>query len=159
VIPDKLCRELVGFIGSRHLTLEYMYTCDQVKEMFGVDLEKNYTGYSHTGYKDDNKSDSPNYVKDDETDVKAEDKDTGLTCVWKYYDKLSGLCYYLCDGYDKFLRKPAAPDIFVEDFWPVYALTFNAGKRGRTVFPPSEFPLRISQQQDYSAPRQGQREH
>ena len=53
VIPDKLCRELVGFIGARHVTLEYMYTCDQVKELFGVDLEKNYTGYSPTGSSDE----------------------------------------------------------------------------------------------------------
>jgi hypothetical protein len=160
VIPDKLCRELVGFIGSRHLTLEYMYTCDQVKEVFGVDLEKNYTSYSHTGISSDDKSDSPNYVKDEENEIApTTDKGNGLVCVWKHYDKPSGLCYYVCDGYDKFLRKPASPDVFVEDFWPVYALTFNAVESENSLFPPSDVRLLWSQQQDYNGARQGQREH
>jgi hypothetical protein len=159
VIPDKLTRELVGFIGARHVTIEYMYTCDQVQEMFGVDIKKNYTGYSPTGVSND-KIDSPNFVRDDDDrDMAVEAKGTGLVCVWKQYDKLSGLTYYTADGHDCFLRKPAAPDVFVEDFWPLYALTFNAVESENSLFPPSDVRLMWSQQQDYNTARQGQREH
>src|SRR6185295_18238775 len=159
VIPDKLCRELVGFIGARHITLEYMYTADQVQEVFGVDLEKNYTGYSPTGISSE-KVDSPNYVRDDdEADSVVESKGTGLVCVWKQYDKLSGLVYYVADGHDCFLRKAEKPDVFVEDFWPVYCLTFNAVESESSLFPPSDVRLMWSQQQDYNGARQGQREH
>jgi hypothetical protein len=79
--------------------------------------------------------------------------------VWKHYDKLSGLVYYICDGYDCFLRKPAAPDVFVEDYWPLYALTFNAVESENSLFPPSDVRLVRSQQQDYNGSRQGMREH
>lgn len=34
VIPDEMCRSLVGFVGSRISTIEYLFTCDQIEEMF-----------------------------------------------------------------------------------------------------------------------------
>lgn len=38
VIPDQMTKTLVGFVGSRHLTLEYEYTPKEVEELFdGVD--------------------------------------------------------------------------------------------------------------------------
>ena len=67
VIPDKLTRQLVGFIGARHVTIEYLFTCDQVKEMFGTDLGKNYTGYKQ-GAASGSEKGSENYVHDEETD-------------------------------------------------------------------------------------------
>lgn len=160
VIPDRLCKQLVGFIGSRRLTLEYTYTADQVKEVFKVDLKKNYTGYSPNAKGEaDN---SPNVVPDDgdgETEIKPAGKGEGLVCVWKHYDKTSGLVYFVVDGYDRFLRPPAAPDVFVEDFWPVYALTFNAVEDEDTLFPPSDVYLMLDQQMEYNRSRQGMREH
>src|SRR6185295_15256991 len=48
---------------------------------------------------------------------------------------------------------------FVEDFWPVYCLTFNAVESESSLFPPSDVRLMWSQQQDYNGARQGQREH
>ena len=32
VIPDKLCKSLVGFIGARHLTIEYLFTTEEMIE-------------------------------------------------------------------------------------------------------------------------------
>src|SRR5690606_3947371 len=84
---------------------------------------------------------------------------SGLACVWKHYDKASGLVYYLVDGYKEFLREPAAPDVFVEDFWPIYALTFNAVESEEALFPPSDVYLMLDQQMEYNRSRQGQREH
>lgn len=158
VIPDRLCKSLVGFVGARHLTIEYMFTVDQVKEMFGKDVGTNYTGYQANGQKPDESS--ANTVTDDESDpVVTKDKGSGLVCVWKHFDKVSGLMYFIADGYKCFLRDPAGPDVFVEDFWPVYALTFNAVEDEDSLFPPSDVFLMRDQQMDYNRSRQGMREH
>lgn len=163
VIPDKLTRSLVGFIGARHVTIEYMYTPDQVREVFSVDLKKNYAGYKTDGTTTDLAASSANMIEDqDGTDAKSYarmGRGEGLVCVFKHYDKASGLVYYVADGYDDFLREPAAPDVFVEDFWPVYALTFNDVESETELFPPSDVFLMQDQQREYNRSRQGMREH
>ena len=164
VIPDKLTKELVGFIGSRHVTLEYLFTADQVQEMFNVDIDNKYVGYSQNGASNTTTS-SANIVPDDSDtfadieEAKETGKGTGLICVWKHYHKPSGQVYYVADGYPKFLRAPAAPDVFVEDFWPVYALTFNEVECEDSPFPPSDVFLMLDQQLEYNRSRQGMREH
>ncbi len=157
VIPDKLCRSLTGFVGARHVTIEYMYSCDQVREIFDVDIGKNYKGYASDGKSNEK---SPVDVSEDSSeDYAPAGKGNGLVCVWKHYDKASGLCYYVADGYNQFLRKPASPDVFVEDFWPVYALTFNDVESEDDLFPPSDVRLMLDMQTEYNRSRQGMREH
>lgn len=158
VIPDRLCKSLVGFVGARHVTIEYMFTVDQVKEMFGKDVGTNYVGYQSDGQMAGEAS--ANVVADEESEpTVTKDKGSGLVCVWKHFDKVSGLVYFLADGYKCFLREPAGPDVFVEDFWPVYALTFNAVEDESSLFPPSDVFLMRDQQMDYNRSRQGMREH
>lgn len=150
VIPDKNCESLVGFQGSDHLTIEYLYTKERVNELFGVDIGKGYTPYEDT---------TPDVSDDYEEKAEGDQKKNDLVCVYKYYDKLSGLVYYLADGHHGFLREPAAPDVFVEGFWPVYALTFNEVEDEDSLFPPSDAQLLYSMQEDYNKSRQGKREH
>jgi hypothetical protein len=158
VIPDKLCKQLDGFIGARHLTLEYTYTCDEVRELFGVDLGDQYTSYTTNA--GSTREISSNDVMDDDYEWSPpSQKKNGMVCVWKHYDKPSGLVYYVADGYGKFLREPAAPDVFVEDYWPVYALTFNAVESEKELFPPSDVSLLLDMQKEYNRSRQGMREH
>ncbi|MCW4115664.1 hypothetical protein NPA31_011885 [Aurantimonas sp. MSK8Z-1] len=166
VIPDKLCQQLVGFVGARHLTIQYTFTPAEVREMFGVDLKQHgYKGYAADGQAVEGESDnSANYVSDSDggefdTTKPGQKGNAGLVCVWKHYDKPSGLVYYVADGYARFLREPAAPDVFVEDFWPVYALTFNAVESEEELFPPSDVTLMLDQQMEYNRSRQGLREH
>lgn len=161
VIPDKLCVDVVGFIGSRHLTIEYLFTRAEVEELFGVDLGHSYAGYEVDGKPAHAASDA-NYVPDDDMDGYESVRpasDAGLVCVWKHYDKPSGLVYYLADGHPHFLRAPAAPDVFVEDFWPVYALTFNSVESEDCPFPPSDVTLLLDSQNEHNRARQGRREH
>ncbi len=159
VIPDRLTKMLDGFVGARHLTLEYLYTQEQVEETFpDFDCEDGFTPYSSDGKNDGDEERSANYVVDD-ADTSKPGKRAGMVCVWKHYDKASGLCYFLADGYKKFLRPPASPDVFVEDFWPVYALTFNAVESEDELFPPSDVALLLPMQKEYNRARQGQREH
>lgn len=158
VIPDQLCKKLVGFIGARHITVEYDFTVDQVRELFGVDL-KDYCGYTVDG--DRAYSEDKPDVFDDEDGrwMSAEQKGVGLVRVWKHFDKASGLVYYVADGHHDFLREPAAPDVFVEDFWPVYALTFNDVESEKDLFPPSDVALLLDMQNEHNRARQGKREH
>lgn len=169
VIPDRLCQSLVGFIGARHVSIEYLFKPDEIKEMFKVDLENGFKGYNPDGQRmDDSDDDSANRVGDVSEDIDdtayaapraGRMNKAGLVCVWKHYDKPSGLVYYVADGYPKFLRPAAAPDVFTEDFWPLYALTFNAVESETDLFPPSDVSLLIDQQMEYNRSRQGMREH
>lgn len=160
VIPHSLCKSLVGFIGARRLTVEYLFTVSEIKEMFEVDLKDGYTAYSLKG-KADKHASAVNMVSDeDEYGPRLEGgKEEGLVCVWKHFDKPSGLVYYVADGYDKWLRAPAAPNVFVEDFWPVYAITFNDVEDEDYLWPPSDVQLVKDMQHGINTSRQGQREH
>lgn len=155
VIPDQLCKSLVGFIGARHITIEYDYTPDEVRELFDVDLKK-FTPYTADGkaYGDF----GGDTFDEDGDDVRLGPSD-GLVRVWKRYDKPSGLVYYVADGVDRFLREPAPPDAYVEDFWPVYALTFNECENEDELFPPSDVYLLRDMVNEHNRSRQGKREH
>jgi hypothetical protein len=161
VIPDQLCTSLVGFLGCRHVTIEYLYTVDQVREIFGYEMGGSYKGYTLDGKTPE---ESAHLVVEDEGGGEglatlATKSGGGLVCVWKHYDKPSGLVYFVADGCKHFLRPPAAPDVFVEDFWPLYALTFNDVESESRIFPPSDVRLMLDMQEDYNASRQGLREH
>lgn len=165
VIPDLMCRSLVGFVGARHLTLEYLFTKDQVREMFPeATLDKDYTGYQANG-KVMGGEGSANAVltsmddNGDEGQSVHNEAVEGLVCVYKHYDKGTGLVYFVAEGHSKFLRAPAAPDVFVEDFWPVYALTFNEVENEKDLFPLSDVGLMLPMQNEYNRARQGMREH
>ncbi|HRP25403.1 hypothetical protein [Thauera sp.] len=148
VIPDCRTRNLTGFVGARWLTIQYLYTPDEVRGLFGVDLGRDYRPYSQDGKHRDDPG-----MRDGEKEAEE------YACVLKHYDRQSGQCYYLCDGYKGFLRPPAPPDVYVEDFWPVYALTFNEGEDDQELFPPSDVALLRDMQNEYNRSRQGKREH
>lgn len=159
VIPDRMCRELVGFVGARHITLEYLFTPQEVQEMFpDADLKNGYIGYKGDGVKLE--GEVAHFTANEDGSVNEDRQPVdGLVCVYKFYDKPSGQVYCVADGYKDFLRPPSAPDVFVEDFWPVYALTFNAVENEKELFPPSDVRLLRHMQEEYNRSRQGMREH
>jgi hypothetical protein len=166
VIPDKLCKSLVGFIGARHLTIEYLFTVDEVKEMFpDADLKMGYAEHDAQGRSLTRPAQmemafsDPVTDMDDQVEPATDRKGAGLIKVWKHYDKPSGLVYFVADGYKGWLRAPAPPDVFVADFWPVFALTFNAVESEDDLFPPSDVKLLADQQNEHNRSRQGMREH
>lgn len=156
VIPSKRCRVLTGFVGADWLTIEYLYTPEEVRRLFSVDVGKQFTPYTDAGKclaEDD----------DHQPDLPFDDGDAtggaGMVCVWKHYDRVAGLVYYVADGHKAFLRPPAGPDVYVEGFWPVHALTFNEVEDPEQLFPPSDVALILHMQLEYNRSRQGKREH
>lgn len=161
VIPDQLTKSLNGFVGARHLAIEYLFTVDEIVELFpGSDIKAGYTGYGADGnvIGGTAQMEIP-FDGEGEQPEPMDPNGKGLVCVWKYYDKPSGLVYYVADGHKEFLRPPAAPDVFVETFWPVFALTFNAVESETDLFPPSDVYLLKDQQDEHNRSRQGMREH
>ena len=152
VIPDKLTRALTGFIGARWLTVEYLYTPSEIKDMFQVDIGKEYCRYFDDGT-------SRDMAQQGELELDEESKREEMVCVWEHYDRQTGVVYIMADGYKSFLRAPGKPDVYVEDFWPVYALTFNEVENVKHLFPPSDVRLILSMQREYNRARQGQQEH
>lgn len=153
VIPDKMCQSLVGFEGARWITVEYTYTPDEVRKTFGVDLKRgDYSPYDEAGKVLD--VEEPGLPFDEAGEGRGE-----LVCVWEHYDREAGVVYYVVDGHPTFLRPPAPPDIYVEEFWPVYAITFNEVEDENKLFPLSDVRLIWDMQRDYNSARQGQKEH
>lgn len=158
VIPDKNCTSLTGFVGANHLTVELMYTQSQVESRFGVDLSnEKLKRYSALKRDEDTSADDMPELPFDETFKPNGDGD--LVLVQKHYDKNTGLMYVMCEGYDDFLQDPAAPDVTVEGFFPVLALTFNACESDTELFPPSDVRLLYGPQMEHNRSRNGMREH
>lgn len=162
VIPDKACKSLVGWVGAGHITIEYdNYTVEDIEEMFpDVDMkEGGYTPY--TSELDTKADDSGNRTSDawEDDATKGREANAKRVLVWEHYDKKSGLCYFLADGYCKFLKEPAAPSVFVEQFFPLYALTFNECESEEELFPPSDVALLKPMQEEINRSRDGKREH
>jgi hypothetical protein len=161
VVPSRHCKSLVGFVGAPNLSVQYLYTPDKVKEVFGVDLKGCYAGYNADWSPLSAGPSEANKVADDSEGEETSKYDNrgGLVCVYKYYDKDAGTMSFVAEGYKNFLRKPGPPDVFVEDFWPVYAITFNDVENDSELFPPSDVSLMMPMQQEYNRSRQGMREH
>jgi hypothetical protein len=141
VIPDSLCTSLVGFIGARWLTIEYRYDPETFKDVFKIDpphMEQDTDSVARNGVME-----RPQEIK-----------------VYKHFDKAQGLVYFVCENHAGFLRPPSKPDVRVDGFWTVFAVTFNAVEDpDDSVFPPSDVTLMEDQVMDYNRSRQGQREH
>lgn len=140
IIPDTALQHLNGFVGCEWIAEEWLLSPEQVKRYYNVDVGQGYTKYNKQGA---------------ETGA-AKD---GKVCVWIYYDLVTHVCYHLADGYSDFLREPGAPEITVEQFHPIFPLTFNDLEDDENPFPPSEVDLIRGQQLSVNAARQGLEDH
>lgn len=159
VIPDRISTSLVGFTGSRHLTLRYLQPKTTIEETYKVGLGTRYTPYTPDGKRTDGTRGVD--MGDDSTEgvFGAKGDENDLVCLYKHYDKMSGLVYHVIDGHPNFIKAPAAPDVTVPRFWPVYALTFNDVESEKELFPKSDAELVADQQNELNRSRQGKREH
>ena len=159
IIPDRLCKSFAGFIGARHITIEELLPKSEVEAKYKVDLADGYTPYNvkgeKTGYDHGDDAEDEDYGGAFAPDRKADD----LVCVYRMYDKVSGLLYVMCEGHSRFLQEPASPDIKVPRFWPIYGLTFNQTESENEVFNPSDATLLRDMQNELNRSREGKREH
>ena len=158
IIVDPMCRQLRGFVGATWVAHEMYLSSEEVNEIYGVDIEKDYLQYDLKGRVSSGK-DHYNMIFENHEGMNAEDMREGLALVWEIYDKPSGLMYVVCDGHKDFLREPTAPPIRLETFWPLFAITFNEIEHKDQLYPPSDIKLLKPMQAEYNRARQGLREH
>lgn len=142
IIPDKRCKHLKTFAGSRWIAREYDLMPEEIQETWGVDVGSDYTAYT----------------KDGKTST---DKKKGCCRVWKIQDKRNQQVLVVCDGYPDFIVEPSEPTVKIERFWTIFALVFNEIEPGEDeqIFPPSDVWNARHMQREYNSQRQGLREH
>lgn len=129
IIPDRNCTLLApGFPGSRRVSEYFMLTPDQIKAIYSVDIGDKYTCFSEArtgGFQERSSNDSKSMAK-----------------VWEVYDKVDGVVYTLCEGYEGFLEPPKAPPLpYLETFFPWLPLVLNALEEEGEIFPESDVRL------------------
>jgi hypothetical protein len=158
VIPDPRCLQLRDFLGCDWVAEEFMLSVNEVQEIYNVDVSKGHTNYDRSDTGSEYENARKSWEAGGATDEAGIDSgDTDNCIVWEVYNKKDGLVYVLCDGYKDFLREPAAPDIYIDRFWPWFLTAFNEidGK----VYPPSDVSLIRPMQRELNRARQGLREH
>lgn len=146
IIPDRNCKQLaVGFPGARRVTRRFLLDCDEVKEVYGVDLAAG----AYVGYKS---GDAGEYTKSDSQHKQA--------MVYETYDRKDGLLYVTCEGYNDFLKDPAPPELaYLEPFFPWFPLIFNGLEDDCDIFPESDVRLLMSIQKEINRKREAIRQH
>jgi hypothetical protein len=150
IIPDMNMVSLTGFSGCNHVTEEFMFTADRVKEYFGVDpggMGEGVARYLANGTEAERNA----VLGDDLTHCRYR--------VWSIYCKSDGLVYWVLEGWNDFLQEPAPPPIRLERFWPWFALTFNDVEDAENPYPPSDVTLLRDTQREYNRSRDGLRQH
>lgn len=149
IIPSIGTESLTEWVGTDWLAEEVMLSVDRVKEIYGVDLGTAYASYKPA-------------LGSPESGAGTLNRRTGskgLACVWHVYDKATGMELVICEGYKDFLREPAAPKIFVDQFFPVFALTFNDVEHEGELFPKSDVELIRHAQLEYNRKKEAERQH
>jgi len=148
IIPSPETTKVNGWIGAPWLAEEVLLTPDRIKQVYGVDVGKEYSSYKIEAGKpwSGNKA-------------RTKQNGKGLACVWHIYDRDSGLEYVVCDGYKDFLKEPGSPDVQVEQFFPIWGITFNEVENEEELFPKSDVELMKHIQREYNRAKEAMRQH
>ena len=147
VIPDRDTRQLApGFPGARRVTEEFLLSVDEIKEVYGVDVGKQYTSHRES--------------KDGRMIASRGETDQGKALVYECYDRKTGLLYAMCEGYCDFLQEPAPPPLpYLETFFPFLPLVFNPIEEEGEIYPESDVRLLRSVQQEINRKAEAARQH
>ena len=148
IIPSIGTEKLMGWVGSEWVCEEIMLTPDRVKEVYGVDIGSSFKSYRTV-------AGSPS---GGETRRVADAKG-GLACVYEVYDKSTGMQLVVCEGYSDFLKEPGTPEVFIEQFFPYFAVTFNDMEDEGELFPKSDVELLMHIQREYNRANEAKRQH
>lgn len=155
IILDPNTRTIRGYVGCDWAAEQFMMTADKIKEVYGRDVKASETAQSSLV------SDTGSPL----TFSTAPNKKAHLR-VYEFYHRPSGMMEVLCEGYDDFLREPAAPPLRLEQFYPWYPIIFNdiehegddAGSK-REIYPISDVRMLKSIQREYNRNKEALRQH
>ncbi len=157
IIPDPEMKQLRGFIGAGWVAEEYFLTADRIKEVYQKDVSTAAPGHDkENGARSFFKNSQGQYNPQDDSHT---DKAKSYHAVWEVYDRATGMVFVVCEGYGDFLQEPAAPDVYLERFYPWFPFVVNEVYDDESVIPPSDVRLMRDMQQELNRNRQGLREH
>lgn len=140
MIVDPECTHLKTLTGANWVAREFPpMTTDRVKRDFGIDLGKNFKSFT--------------------AEKPSADKDQNLAVIWKVWNKETQQVFYVCDGHDDYIKPPAAPDVKLTRFWPIFPIVFNEVEDDDEIYPNSDVWDARHMQREYNNIRQGLREH
>lgn len=145
VIVDPATEHLATFTGTGWVAEEYPMSAARIRAVYGVDVKSQYTQY---------KKDSDG--KGDGTD---RDKKKDYACVYEVWDRDTETVFTICEGYADYLRAPAAPDYYLERFFPYFPLVFNESDHEDEIYPRSDVFALKDPQQEYNTSRHALRDH
>lgn len=146
IIIDPKCRQLSTLVGAGWFAREFHMPPDEVQEIYKIDIRSNFKAYQKS-------SDGKNYEASKETTEDCE------ACVWEIWNKKTRQTFTIIDGYPDFVQEPAAPEVELERFWPLFVLTLNDVEHETEIFPLSDVNDLRHPQMEYNRSRQGRRLH
>lgn len=155
IIVDPRCTNLMGFLGAGWIAREFHKTPAEIKKIYKVDIGSKFTAYSDNGA---DKMAKYHYDSDD-SEIRGDNEEMGLVCIWEVYNKELGQTFTICDGYKDFLKPCGEPDYWMEGFWPVFAITFNASESEEHLYPLSDVHALKHVQAEYNRSREYRRLH
>ncbi len=163
IIPDPNTRQIDGWIGTGWIVREFSnMTAQEIKETWQIDVTRGAEGSTGQGTNMPAQQEVPTH--DGNSDRKGGDTSAKFT-VWKVWHKKTGHEFVIADNWPDYIKEPAAPDITLEQFFPVLSLQFNPVEddqdkpKDTRVFGLSEIELLQDMQNEYNRARQGLREH
>lgn len=153
IIFDPKCVNIRGFIGADWIAQQFLFSHEEIEEIYGIDLKGKVTAYYEEGEFGELRSTSAN------PGANNTDAPVGKVLCYEIYHKPSGQMMTVADGFDDFLTEPAAPRVWLERFWPIYTLTFNDIEDINDPFPDSDVRLLRAMQVEHNRAREGLREH
>lgn len=161
IIVDPRCKELMGFIGAGWIVREFHKSPDEVQKLYNVDVSAGYTPHVDNG-----KAEMADYHRRSESEIDSDGNETqgtikksGMVCVWEVYNKELNEVFTIADGYKGFLKRPSEPEYWMEGFWPVFAITFNASENEDKLYPLSDVHQLKHTQAEYNRSREYRRMH
>lgn len=148
IIPSVSTEKLMGWVGGDFVAEEMMLTPDRIKEVYDVDI-----GNSFTAYRTVEGSPAGGETR------RIADRAAGLACVYHIHDKATGMQLVVCEGYPDFLKEPGSPDVFIEQFFPYFPVTFNDMEEEGRLFPKSDVELLTHVQKEFNRSKEALRQH
>lgn len=143
IIIDPCVKHLKTLAGAGWLAHEFEFTPEEIRQIYQVDVKKQFKSYDPSADKFDEDGEKPSAV----------------ARVYEVEHKANGEMFALCEGYPDFLREPGPPAIKLERFWSIFPLVFNEIEHKDRKIPPSDVWMLRHPQAEYNRSREALREH